>query len=187
MTGQRFHRCEKCGYPNELFEVRKSVLDRFGRFVLGVAAVGTFVVAAFSLLAPTESTDIGKARAFLGAYYGNAPFQPERTWRRLTESYKENNADLTWDVYDEYFSQFSEMTVSDVANYETERGEWYAASVFRKNKNGDTATTRYAFDLRCPWYSRLPVLDCSASNLQIANNCEIDQQSGRCDQDENVN
>ncbi|QWZ10077.1 hypothetical protein KRR39_10265 [Nocardioides panacis] len=186
MAGQEHFVCAHCGHSNALPEV-KSRWASTGKVLTFLVAAASVLIAAFGTFSPVESTDIGKARAFLGAYYSSAPFQPERTWKRLSDSYKESglsSGPLAWDEYSRYFSQFDEMAVSDVANYKSTRGEWYIATVYRKNKNGATATTRYAFELRCPWYSRLPRLSCSPSNMQIYNDCVINQASGRCKEDE---
>ena len=191
MPKQMLVQCLRCGHLNAVEDAngQPGVADGVARTVTILVSLAAVVVAAFAAFAPTESTDIGKARAFLGAYYGNAPFQPETTWDKLLGSYKENGAArdpaLDFEAYKEYFEQFSVMTVTDVTNYKATRGEWYAATVYRLNKNGDSATTRYAFQLQCPWQSRLPGFSCSASNLQISNVCEV-QKSGLCNEDEAI-
>jgi hypothetical protein len=184
MADQRGYVCGNCGQLNELAR-DKSGWASTGKVLTFLVAAAGLLVAAFGAFSSAESPDIGKARAFLGAYYSNAPFQPERTWMRLSDSYKESglaSGPLTWTEYERYFSQFSEMNVSDVANYKSTK--WYVATVYRKNKKGSSATTRYAFELRCPWYSRLPKLSCSPSNMQIYNDCVINEESGRCKEDE---
>ena len=185
MTRQTYLQCVRCGHLHELPEERKSLARGVGAVILAAIPMAALVVSILTFLSPAETVDVGKARAFLGAYYANAPFQPEETWKDLTDSYKENNApELTFQEYEKYFTQFTEATATDVANYEPGRGRWYAATVFRENVDGTSATTRFAFDLQCPWYTRLPGIPCSSSNLQIANNCIVNSATGRCSQDE---
>lgn len=186
MAGQRLVACTRCGHWNEAPK-DESWWASTGKVLTFFLTAAGVIIAALGTLSPVESTDIGKARAFLGAYYGNAPFQPERTWERLSDSFKESglpSGPLTWAEYKRYFTQFRHMDATDVGNYESTRGEWYAATVYRENKNGSSETTRYAFELRCPWWSRLPVLSCSPANIQIYNDCVINEKSGRCKEDE---
>jgi len=187
MSEARIVRCPNCNHHTAVpvVEPTKSKWDRWGKFAAILGSLASIGVGLVVGLSPTETTDIGKARAFLGSYFGNAPHEPEKTWQNLAESYKQNNSDdLTYEGYVKYFSQFKTMTVDEVANYEGQSGgEWYSADLFRLNKNGTSATTRLAYQLQCPWQTKLPLIGCSPDNIQIANVCEV-QPSGLCREDE---
>lgn len=191
MAESRVFRCANCHHPNAILlePAKPGAWDTWGKVATILIATASLLIAGVVALAPTETTDIGKARAFLGSYFGNAPYQPDITWRRLSDSYKENGAlaadKLTYESYEKYFQQFELMTVTDVTNYEGRSGEWYSADLYRLNKNGDAATTRFAYQLECPWQSKLPIISCSPSNIQIVNVCVV-QTSGQCREDETL-
>lgn len=191
MPNQVTATCPICHHStNFLVDAAKpGIWDAWGKVVTILLAAGSLVIAGIAGLAPTETTDIGKARAFLGSYYGNAPYQPDSTWKKLSTSYKQNGAEkedkLTHASYVKYFRQFEDMQTSDITNYDGRRGEWYAATVYRLNKNGSSATTRYAYQLQCPWQSKLPTIKCSSANIQILNVCVV-QPSGKCREDQGL-
>jgi hypothetical protein len=190
-TEARTFQCAHCQHSNTVL-IERGKDGRWatvGKAIAALVPIASLVVGTAVTLSPTETTDIGKARAFLNAYYGNAPYEPDQTWNRLSDSFKKNgesSADkLTHEKYDRYFRQFRVMTVSNVANYDGRSGEWYVADIYRLNKNGDSATTRYAYQLQCPWEAKLPWVSCSPDNIQILNVCVV-QASGRCREDEGL-
>jgi hypothetical protein len=166
---------------------KRSLWATCGKIATALVTLLGLLVGAVAAFASTETTDIGKARAFLGSYYGNAPYEPSSTWERLSDSYKANGAlaeeERTYADYKKYFTQFETMDVANVAYYDGRSGEWYEADLYVLNKNGDANTTRYAYQLQCPGMSRLPLVDCSPENMEIVNVCVV-QPSGRCRQDE---
>lgn len=136
-----------------------------------VLAAVTAVVGSISAFSDVESPDTNVAKSLLGTYYPTAPRHPQQTWDRLTPGYRatlRNDAQnpVRYPDYARYYRQFASIDVDDVGLSE-HRSTWFSARITYHWDGRPPSVSHQEFDLRCPWWTRYPIVGCTGDNARI--------------------
>jgi hypothetical protein len=136
-----------------------------------VIAIVSVIAGILSVTQEPESPDFNQAKVFLRDYYRDAPDDPDATWNRLSDSFREEKAKdpdnpLTHEEYVEYFGQYDSVTLDGFGVSEQNDGWWRATLVFR-TADGEVTRPHFQFELVCPWWSKYPGLSCDTEDIRL--------------------
>jgi hypothetical protein len=143
----------------------RRVMRGVGTFLSGV------VVAVIGTVAVTSDDEvIGRpvARDFFEQYWTDAVRHPERSWPRLTDGFKENHGDLTYEKYREYFGQYVKVDVDSIVEYDGVPNRFELTLRYDFKGSRSDVSERTAYSLECnSWKNYVSFVSCAPEDLKI--------------------
>ncbi len=108
------------------------------------------------------------AREFFKQYWVDAVKHPELSWPRLTEGFKDNQDNLAYGAYTQYFGQYVKVNVDSIVEYNGVPNRFELTLTYDFKDRKPNVSERVAYSLECDsWKNYISFFSCNSDDLKI--------------------